>query len=57
MSEEQQHDAKHREASRAGLFGGLMLIVLAGLTVLAVIGLWPIFRAAPDSPPAANVRE
>jgi hypothetical protein len=57
MSQEQQHDAKQREASRAGLFGGLILMLMAGLALIVGIYLWPLFRAIPDSPPAADVRE
>jgi hypothetical protein len=57
MSQEEEHDAKHREASRAGLFGGLVLVLMAGLAILAVINLWPLFRDVPASPPATNIQE
>jgi hypothetical protein len=30
---------------------------MAGLAILAVINLWPLFRDVPTSPPATNIQE
>jgi hypothetical protein len=51
MDQEQEHDAKLREASRAGLVVGFFMMLLASLAILAMINFWPIFESVPVSPP------
>jgi hypothetical protein len=50
MNEEQEHDAKLRKSSRTGLVIGFFMILMAGLALLAMINLWPIFESLPVSP-------
>jgi hypothetical protein len=54
MNKEQEHDAKLRQASRAGSVAGLFMLLMAGITVLAIINLWPVFKAAPVSSPEVS---
>lgn len=55
--EEQKHDVKLREASRAGLLVGVLMFLLAGMTALAVVSLWPLFEALPVSSPEVSEQE
>jgi hypothetical protein len=57
MNEEQEHDARLRETSRTGLVVGFFIILMAGLTMLVIINLWPIFESLPVSPPATSQQE
>jgi hypothetical protein len=57
MNEEQKHDVKLREASRAGLLFGVLMFLLAGMTALAVVSLWPLFEALPVSSPEVSEQE
>jgi hypothetical protein len=57
MNEEQQHDTKLRQSSRIGSVIGFFMILMAGLAVLAMINLWPIFESLPVSPPETIVSE
>jgi hypothetical protein len=55
--EEQAHDARRREASLAASIAAVLMVLMTGLTVLAVINLWPLFKAAPVPSANANVPE
>jgi hypothetical protein len=44
--EEEQYDAKQREASFAGLLAGLFILLLLGAGALAVVTIWPIAETA-----------
>jgi hypothetical protein len=39
----EEPSAIRRKASAAGLFAGLLLLLMAGMAVLVVIGFWPVF--------------
>jgi hypothetical protein len=54
--EEQAHDARRREASLAASIAAVLMVLMTGLTVLAVM-LWPLFKAAPVPSADANVPE
>jgi len=54
MDEEQTRIDTQREASRAGLVVAMFMVLMAGAAVFAVINLWPLFAAAPVSPPATS---
>jgi flagellar basal body-associated protein FliL len=48
MDREEEHDAKHREASRAGLLVVvLFFLMVASIGVLVGITFWPVFTDAP----------
>ena len=47
MNQEEKPDALRRKASAAGLFAGLLFLLLAGMAVLVVIGFWPVFATLP----------
>jgi hypothetical protein len=55
--EEQAHDARRREASLAASIAAVLMLLMTGLTVLAVINLWPVFKAAPVSSADPDVHE
>jgi hypothetical protein len=39
----EEPSALSRKASAAGLFAGLLFLLMAGMAVLVVIGFWPVF--------------
>ena len=47
MNREEESDGLRRKASAAGLLGGLLFLLLAGMAVLVVIGFWPVFATLP----------
>ena len=49
--EAQAHDARRREASLAASIAAVLMVLMTGLTMLAVINLWPLFKAAPVPSP------
>ena len=49
MDEEQRHDTKLRQASRAGLVAAVFMILMVGAAVFALVNLWPLFAAVPVS--------
>jgi hypothetical protein len=57
MNEEQEHDAKQRQFSLAGLLVAFFMMLMAGIALLAVVNLWPIFESLPVSPPETIEQE
>lgn len=49
--DEEQHDAQQREASAAGLMVGVLLLFLAGASLIGAILFWPAIQAASPAPP------
>jgi hypothetical protein len=49
--------ATQRYAHSAGLLVAFFMVVLAGMTVLAVANLFPLFEAVPFSPPEASAQK
>jgi hypothetical protein len=47
MNPEPQHDATHREASAVALLAVLLMLVVSGVTVFAMVGMWPAIKAVP----------
>ena len=52
----EEPSALRRKASAAGLFVGLLFLLMAGMAVLVVIGLWPVIATLPvtESVPEAK---
>jgi hypothetical protein len=46
-----------RQTSQTGVVIGFFMILMAGLAVLAMINLWPVFESLPVSPPETIVQE
>jgi hypothetical protein len=56
MNRELESDALRRKASAAGVFAGLLFLLLTSMAVLIVIGFWPVFATlpGPESVPEAK---